>query len=95
MANELAKQQKCVLLRTNIEVWIDKEKADKLLGILNQTSQSKFIEFDNQVFNTSDIVGVFDPITIEEMHNFKRGWWKCDYKNWHTKYETCECGRMH
>jgi hypothetical protein len=55
---KLAKQQKCILLRSGIQIWIDENKINNLLTAINQ-NKSVLIEINKEYLNTADISGIF------------------------------------
>lgn len=86
---KLTKQLCCLLTRQEIEIWIDKEKADKIKEYLIKHDKNGFIIIENQMFQVKDIVGIFDAIYLEERKRRKEGQWKCKYNKWHPKGEEC------
>lgn len=92
MTNNLTNPEKCILLRSGVEIWLSKVKADTLVADLCRANPSKMIYIENQLVNTTEIIGVFDPIYMEEMRKRRRGQWKCKYGEWHNRFEDCECG---
>lgn len=89
--NELSKNLMAVCIRNGAEIWVEKDKCEKLKYILLQSRENKFIEFENQIINTADIVGIFSPQTMEEIIRRKNGQWKCEYGRWHDKRQKCGC----
>ena len=94
MTQDLAKKQKCILMRSGIEIWIDEEKADAIESILLNLKESKFIIIEGRTFNTADISNILFPIDMEEQAHRKNGEFKCKYGNWHAKFEQCACGEL-
>lgn len=90
--NELSKELMCVQIRSGVEIWVEKDRAANLMKLLT-TADTKFIEFDGQIFNRADIVGVFTATTMEELTRRKNGQWKCAKGAWHDKRQDCECRR--
>lgn len=84
-------QRKCVLIRSGLELWIEVERADKLIQALRQPDLPRFINIDNQLVNTYEIEGVFTPSAIEERTRRKNGQWKCAKGTWHDRSQKCEC----
>ena len=89
--NEISKQLVTVALRNGAEIWIEKDRAKQLIKLLENINQSKFINFNGELFNTADVVGIFSAETMEEITKRKNGQWKCKYNNWHEKFKKCEC----
>lgn len=89
--SEIVKQQMCILMRSGVQVWVDKDRASKLMNILG-SEKGKLVDIDGEYINTSDIVGVFNPITIEDMTRRKNGEWKCQVAGtWHARGVKCYC----
>jgi hypothetical protein len=86
--NELSKNLKCICLRNNIEIWLE---ADKLEPFISAIEKNKFVRIENQVINTADVVGIFEPATMENLTRRKNGQWKCEFGIWHEKGQRCEC----
>jgi hypothetical protein len=89
--NDLTKKIMCLKMRGDIEIWLEKERLDDLMAILETQKENRFIRIDEQIINTADIVGIFTPKTMESMTRRKNGQWECKYGNWHEKREPCEC----
>lgn len=89
--NELSKQLMCVQIRSGMQIWVEHDRAKNLINKL-KNEDGRFIEFDGQIFNRADIVGVFSPNTMSEHTRRKNGEWQCDKATWHKRGETCECG---
>lgn len=87
--NELSRNLVCVQFRSGVEVWMEKERADKLSTILLE-GKNQFIEYDGRVLNRADIVGIFTALDMEELTRRKNGEWKCQYSFWHPRKEDCE-----
>jgi len=90
MTKEISKNLMCIKLRSGIEIWIEKEKAEKLINLLG-TTKTKFVEIDDEIINSSDVEGVFNPQTMADLAKRKNGQWKCNYDRWHSRGETCGC----
>lgn len=88
---ELAKKQICVQMRSGIEIWIDQEKYEPLKELL--LSGKQFLEWEGELFNRADVVGVFKPESIQNVTRRKNGEWQCkDCGKWNTKGTTpCDC----
>jgi hypothetical protein len=89
--NELARKEKCVLMRSDIEKWIEWEKAEQLELILQGLTSHKFIKIEGETVNTADIEGVYKPESLEEMKRRKNGEFKCKYNKWHSRQTKCGC----
>ena|SRR3990167_823370 len=91
MDKQLAKNLMCICLRNNVEIWAEDEKIKNLKKVLMAVRESKFIELENEVINSADILGIFDAQTMEDKTRRKNGQWKCKADYWHEKFEKCEC----
>ena len=85
---ELTKNLMCIKMRSGIEIWVEKEKAQKLIDLLG-TTQTKFVEIDDEIINSVDVLGVFTPKTMEELTRRKNGEWQCKWGYWHCRNENC------
>jgi len=80
----------CVVMRNGIEIWLEKEKIQKLQDVLSAIKQSTFIHLDNRTINSADIVGIFPPNDMADQTRRKNGQWKCNNcGSWHDKFEKC------
>lgn len=84
-------QRKCVLIRGGLEIWIESDRADKLIEGLKRQDAPRFISIEGQSINTFEILGVFTPGAMEDRQRRKNGQWKCMKGNWHDKGNICEC----
>ena len=91
--NELARKEKCVLMRSGIEKWIEWDKAEQLELILQGLTSHKFIKVEGETVNTADIEGVYKPESLEEMKRRKNGEYKCSFNKWHSRQMKCECAQ--
>ncbi len=81
-------------MRDGIEIWIEDDKIQNLKKVLMITEKSKFIELDNEVINSADILGVFNANTMENKSRRRDGQWKCKWNYWHNRGEKCACGEL-
>lgn len=93
MTNEIAKNLMAICIRNGVVLWVEKDRAESLFGILerNQAGAHRFIKFEGEMLNTADIVGIFEAKTMSELTRRQNGQWACDYGSWHDKRERCEC----
>lgn len=84
-------QRKCVVMRSGMEFWISLDEAQKLEAILMKSEHHKFIAIAGETINTADLAGIFAPITLDDYHRQKRGYWKCDFDKWHPRNQDCNC----
>lgn len=88
--SELAKQQRCVLIRSGLELWIDAERESELEKVLADSSK-RFIRINGQLVNPFEVLGVFTPDAMEDRQRRKNGQWKCMKGAWHEKGQGCGC----
>lgn len=89
--NEVSKNLMCIVMRSGVQIWLEKERVEKLMEVLKTIKESKFIELDGETLNTADVSGIFKPGTMEDFTRRKNGYWQCDYRVWHEQREKCEC----
>ena len=90
MTNEITKIQKCILMRSGIQIWLNEERIKNLITLIN-SDKSKLVEIDGDYINTADISGIFSAEEIEDLTRRKNGQWKCKWGNWHDKFKKCDC----
>lgn len=91
MTNELARQQKCIVLRNGLEIWVDKDKAEKIEDDwINGRLKGPF-KIDGRTLNTADISAFALPQDMTDLVHRKNGEWKCKSGTWHSRGEKCEC----
>lgn len=66
MTSELSKDQKCIILRNGIEIWIDVNKAEKIEKDIVNGGFKGFIYVEGNLVNMADMIGIFAPRTIEK-----------------------------
>ena len=88
MNTEITKNLMCVVVRGGIEIWIDEDKVDNLMAMIEKQT---VVKIGNNVLNTKDIVGIFEPEVIQERDN-KKGGYKCLKleDTYHVRGEKCE-----
>ena len=89
--NQIAKKQKCLMFRNGIEIWLEKDLAERMQKILETMTEHKFITLEGRTVNTADCVGVYLPEDIDCVTRKKNGEWKCFSGVWHQKDEHCYC----
>ena len=94
MQNELAKIQRCVVIRGSFEIWVDEDKAEKLQSMLENLKAHFFVRWEGQSFNTADVTGIFTAEAMEERTRRKNGQWQCRANYWHDRFEKCACGTL-
>lgn len=91
MSTAITKNLVCINMRNGAQIWVEKERAEKLFTLLPSITEHKFIKYEGQVINTADLVGIFDPATMEGITRRKNGQWQCKHLNWHDRGEHCKC----
>lgn len=91
--NELAKNLMCIKMHSGVEIWVEKEKAQKLIDLLG-TTQTKFVEIDGEIINSASVEGVFTPQTMEDMKRRKNGQFQCKWEYWHERGDKCAHGEL-
>lgn len=95
MTHNIAKKQRCIVMRNNIEIWIDEERIPnliKLVGTMLNTGNRGLVELDSgDIINPAEIVGILTPDAVDTKHRLARGQWKCKYNSWHNRNEQCSC----
>lgn len=94
--NEITKIQKCLMIRNEIEIWLDEEKWKRLEKVLSMDKNGlpKFINIEGRFVNVVDIVGIFKPQDLEDLKRRKNGQWKCKYNVWHDRGTNCDCDAL-
>jgi len=92
LTTEISKQQLVLRMKSGIEIWIDSDKADKVMSYL-QTQKTGFGTIENRLINLVEIEGIFSPVDLEELSYRKQGIWKCKFNKWHNKNEDCSCSK--
>lgn len=90
-STKLVKQQKCIVMRNGVEIWVDLDKADQIEQVLVDLKNHSFIRFEGRYINTADCSGVYLPEDMDDMKRRKNGQWKCKAGNWHDRFEDCVC----
>ena len=80
--NELSKELRIISLRNGVELSIEKDRADKLIALMEQR---KIYEIDGRIINTADITGIFSPADLEASIRRKNGQWQDRTGKWHDK----------
>lgn len=86
----LTKPQMCLVLRDNIEIWFNKEKAKTLLEWLSKP-KAGLIQAGGQFINPVDVIGIFTPEMMDQKHRLSRKQWQCKFGEWHNQFDHCAC----
>lgn len=90
MNQELSKNLMCIVIRGGIEIWVEKEKAENIIIILEKKREKGFISINGQFINVADITGIFESKTMENTIRRKNGQWQCSCGEWIDKFQRCE-----
>lgn len=85
---EITKNLMIILVRGGVEIPIDNEN---LPALQERIAKGTFVQIDNNLINTKDIVGVFKPEILDEMQRKRRGQWLDRNGIWRDKSDK-ECG---
>lgn len=93
MTTEISKELVCILMRSGIELWIEK---DRVPNLIKEMETKRFVNIDNSIVNVADISGVFPAKEMEENTRRKNGQWKDKKGNWQDKgTRSCpKCGNI-
>lgn len=89
--NELSKNLVCIVIRGNIEIWVEQDRADNMIALLTGNNAPQFVKYENRLINRADVVGIFTATDMEDHTRRKNGEWKCPDGEWHPKGAKCEC----
>lgn len=88
--NAISKENFCIKITGDIEIWIDEDIKNKINNILLSQNPPKFLSIQDKPISTTSIIGIFPAQEIEEAKRRKNGEWKCNHNEWHYKYERCK-----
>lgn len=89
MTEKITKQIMCIKMRSGVEIWVEKAKAQKLIDLMG-TAETRFVDIDGEIINSANVEGVFGAKTMEDNWHRKNGYWKCKQGNyWHKRNEEC------
>jgi hypothetical protein len=91
MTNEIARQQKVLVLRNGLEIWIDKDKAEEIENDWVNGNLKGAFKIEGRTLNTSDLSAIVKPLDMEELRRRKNGQWKCRFGVFHDRGEKCSC----
>lgn len=88
-------QNNYVIVTRNFGVfYVSEAQANSLNSLFDlPDSQRPYrIEVEKTKIVMSDVVGITTAAKYDEIQRKKRGEWQCSSKNWHDKFEKCQCG---
>jgi hypothetical protein len=92
--NEVSKNLMCVVIRNGVEIWLEGDRAQRLKVLLSNGG-TQFVEYEGEMINRADIVGVFKALTMEDLTRRKNGQWRGAKGGWHDRGDTvCSCGNI-
>lgn len=90
-STELTDQTRCVVLRSEIEIWITPEQEHELVGALNR--EVLFVRIEGNFISRHEIRGIFSAEAVVEIRRRKNGEWQDRTGVWRRKGErVCSCG---
>jgi hypothetical protein len=75
---QLTKQLKCICLYGDIELWVEADRADKLVTLMKSRSSERFVEIAGQVISISSVIAVLDATKVAERTRRKNGEYQCE-----------------
>lgn len=93
MTYEIVKEQKVILMKNGLPLFVEADRVKALEDILASGSGHRFVKIDDKTINSAEIAGIYTVDAYEELQRVKQGDWKCRWGKWHMKKETCECAR--
>jgi len=91
----MKQDKQCILLRSGIELWVSKQDADKLFKACQNLDANKLVTLNGRLFNTADLVGIFNATEMDAMRRRKEGQWFCSHEMWHKRGEECKCALLY
>jgi hypothetical protein len=88
---EVSKNLKCLVLRNGIEIWKESDRLTDLSRKLLSGQKIGFIQIDDELINSADVVGIFSANTMQDTIRRRNGQWECQYGVWHDRGQKCEC----
>lgn len=89
--NDLSKELMCIQIRSGIEIWLERERAENFIKALSVPNAPQFVEVDGNMINRADVVGIFGAANMEDSTRRKNRQWKCSAGAWHDKDTFCAC----
>jgi len=89
--NELTKKLVCICVRNSVEIWLEEDRANKFMDLLEMPNAPQFTRFEGRIINKADLVGIFTAQDMEDVSHRKNGQWKCKEGVWHDRSEKCTC----
>ena len=90
MSQELTKNLICVLTRSGVEIWLEKERIENLIKLVKNGVE--FIECEEAFISKGDFAGVYTAAQMADRTKRKNGQYQCSRKGkWHDRFEKCDC----
>lgn len=92
MSNQMARNQKCIVIRNGIQLWIEEgDKLSRLEGMLGSMEGNTRIYWEGRTINTADLVGIYLPEDMDDVTRRKNNQRQCSFGTWHDKGQECAC----
>lgn len=88
---ELSKELMCIQIRSGIEIWLERARAEAFIRALSVPNAPQFVEVDGNMINRADVVGIFGAANMEDSTRRKNRQWQCRAGTWHDKNQECSC----
>ncbi len=88
---ELSVNLVCLVMRNGVQIWVEKDRAQRLFLLLASPNAPQFIEYDGRLLNRADLTGIFTAQDMEDHTRRKNGESKCLQGKWHEKGRNCDC----
>lgn len=89
--NNLSKELMCIQIRSGVEIWLERERAENFIKALSMPNAPQFVEVDGNMINRADVVGIFGAANMEDSTRRKNRQWQCKIGTWHEKNQECSC----
>lgn len=89
--SKLTDKTHCVLLKNGDQIWVNAERSGKLKQLLLNAQGTAFVDIDGKLISTSLIAEIMSATDYADFSHTKRGEWKCNFGEWHSKFDKCEC----
>lgn len=91
MQSKMLKEKKCILLKNDIEIWIDTEQESKIINNI-KTNKSALIVINDKTINKSQILGIYTEQEMDNIYKAKKGLVQCPKcGKWNGKFDKCPC----
>lgn len=94
---KITKEQKVLLFKNGLSVWIDSDKCEKIEDYLLTTKDSFFSipDLGINLQSVYNIEGIYTPEQYDHIQHTKNGEWQCKHNRgtdrWHARFEKTDC----